>query len=117
MYDERDCWDLGGQFSKKFGALPCTFDHFLPKLSLPLGQKEATDHARLYFNWAVKLYKAAKCDPDGRGPAFFLSAARALGHAIHLVEDMGSPQHTLPENHAPYPAGHGDSFHEYWSLV
>jgi hypothetical protein len=29
---------------------------------------------------------------------------------------MGVPQHTRPENHAPFPFGLGPSFHEYWIL-
>ena len=65
---------------------------------------------------AVKLYKAAKCDSVGMDDTYYKWAARALGHAIHLVEDMGSPQHARPENHAPFPIGTGPSYVEYWSV-
>jgi hypothetical protein len=116
VYRERDCGEKAGYLNKEFGALPCSFSHFQPKLAIPLGQKEAIEHASEYFDLAVRLYKAAKCDSRGLAPVYYKWSARALGHAIHLVEDMGSPQHSLPENHAPYPIGHGKSFHEYWSL-
>jgi hypothetical protein len=115
-YREEACSQLGSLLGRKVGTATCTFDHFLPKLTLPLGQEEATRHARYYVDLAVKLYKAAKCDDQGKAALYYRWAARALGHAIHLVEDMGSPQHTIPENHLDFPFGHGKSFHEYWAL-
>src|SRR3989304_5465385 len=78
VYREEACWQLGSVFGKKIGALTCTFDHFLPKLALPLGQEEASTHARYYFDMAVKLYKAAKCDSRGKAGLYYQWAARAL---------------------------------------
>ncbi len=115
-YRERDCWNCGGTIPNSLWVAPCTLDHFFPKLSLPLPNKDATVHARYYFDMAVKLYKAGKCTTSGLRTQYMQGAARALGHAIHLAEDMGSPQHTVPENHVPFPGGHGPSFHEYWTL-
>ncbi len=115
-YRERDCWNVGFTLRNPLWVAPCTLDHFFPKLRLPLPNQDATVHARRYFDMAVKLYKAAKCDRWGLSDTYKQGAARALGHAIHLVEDMGAPQHTRPENHAPFPLGLGPSFHEYWIL-
>ena len=115
-YSERDCWNVGFTLHNPLWVAPCTLDHFFPKLPLPLPTQDATVHARRYFDMAVKLYKAAKCDRGGLSDTYKKGAARALGHAIHLVEDMGAPQHTRPENHAPFPLGLGPSFHEYWIL-
>ena len=114
VYKEEDCSKFADWISGQRGST-CTFDHFHPPLSLPLAADDATVHARQYFEWAVRLYKAGVCHPEKRDP-YHRWAAQALGHAIHLVEDMGSPQHALPENHAEYPRGHGKSFHEYWAL-
>ncbi len=116
VYQERDCWNVGFTLRNPLWVAPCTLDHFFPKLPLPLPNQDATVHARRYFDMAVKLYKAAKCDRWGLSDTYKQGAARALGHAIHLVEDMGAPQHTRPENHAPFPLGLGPSFHEYWML-
>ncbi len=115
-YRERDCWHAGFTLRFSLWVAPCTLDHFFPRLPLPLPNQDATVHARRYFDMAVKLYKAAKCDRWGLRDTYMRGAARALGHAIHLVEDMGVPQHTRPENHAPFPLGLGPSFHEYWIL-
>ena len=115
-YRERNCSVYTPIGHNKLTQLPCSLDHFSPKLPLPLGVGDATAHARRYFDMAVKLYKAGKCDRWGLKDGYMRGAARALGHAIHLVEDMGSPQHTRPENHGPFPIGHGYSFHEYWTL-
>ena len=115
-YRERDCWHAGFTLRSSLWVPPCTLDHFFPKLPLPVPNQDATVHARRYLDMAVKLYKAAKCDRWGLRDTYMRGAARALGHAIHLVEDMGSPQHTRPENHAPFPFGLGPSFHEYWTL-
>lgn len=95
-------------------GLFCSIDHFEPPLDAPFGGVPATKHAAQYFDWAVRLYKASTCS----GPMaqmYRIWAAKALGHAIHLVEDMGSPQHIKPENHAPI-VGHGRSFLERWVL-
>lgn len=101
-YLEHPCWPR------------CTFDHFYPRLDLPLVPLEdAHTHAWRYFRMAVALYKAGKC---GGGDKFYKWSARALGHAIHLVHDMTSPQHVRPENHAPYPIGNGPGFLECWGL-
>ncbi|OYW06621.1 MAG: hypothetical protein B7X11_00920, partial [Acidobacteria bacterium 37-65-4] len=115
-YRERDCWNVGFTLRNPLWVAPCTLDHFFPRLWLPVANQDATVHARRYFDMAVKLYKAAKCDRWGLSDTYKRGAARALGHAIHLVEDMGVPQHTRPENHAPFPLGLGPSFHEYWIL-
>ncbi len=115
-YQERDCWHAGFTARNPLWVAPCTLDHFFPRLPLPLPTQDATVHARRYFDMAVRLYKAAKCDRWGLRETYMRGAARALGHAIHLVEDMGVPQHTRPENHAPFPLGLGPSFHEYWIL-
>ena len=115
-YRERNCSVYTPIGHNKLTQLPCSLDHFSPKLPLPLVAEDATVHARRYFDMAVKLYKAGKCDRRGLKDGYMRGAARALGHAIHLVEDMGSPQHTRPENHGPFPIGHGYSFHEYWTL-
>jgi hypothetical protein len=92
----------------------CTKDHFHPPLSLPLGQEDAVVHAKKYFDWAVKLFKASVCRPELE-KVYRQWAAQALGHAAHLVGDMGAPQHTWPENHLPL-LGHGWSFQETWTL-
>lgn len=115
-YRERDCFNFDFTLRNALWVAPCTLDHFFPKLSLPVPNENATVHARRYFDMAVKLYKAAKCDRIGLSDNYRRGAARALGHAIHLAEDMGVPQHTRPENHAPIPVGLGPSFHEYWTL-
>jgi len=99
----------------------CTFNHFFRPLPITylagLSETDAVSHAEVYFHLAVNLYKAGKCSDDpATAQHYKLWAARALGHALHLVQDMGSPQHARPENHAPYPKGHGWSFHEYWAL-
>ena len=97
----------------------CTFDHFLPPLGWPVPALEADRHARDYFDMAVKLYKAAICAKNSghedRADEYFHWSARALGHVLHLVQDMGSPQHVEPEAHLPF-LSHGPSFHEYWAL-
>ena len=99
----------------------CTFNHFYRPLPVALlaglSETDAVSHAEVYFRLAVKLYKAAKCSDDAPTRDHYMQwAARALGHALHLVQDMGSPQHARPESHAPWPLGHGWSFHEFWSL-
>jgi hypothetical protein len=115
-YRERDCWNCGATVPNSLWVAPCTLDHFSPRLSLPLPNKDATVHARYYFDMAVKLYKAGKCNTSGLRTHYMQGAARALGHALHLTEDMGAPQHTAPENHVPFPGGHCPSFHEYWTF-
>jgi len=107
--DMREC-----EYREDWCGLLCSKDHFHPPLALPVPAKDATVHAREYFDMAVRLYKAAKCNNKGMGRTYYQWAARALGHAIHLVEDMGSPQHGYPENHMPF-AGHGPSFFELWT--
>ena len=104
-------------YYREYGCYPlCSVDHFHPPLEIPLAGRDASDHARDYFDWAVALYKAGICHPSLKA-LYHRWAARALGHAIHLVHDMGSPQHTGPENHAPiWTRGVGDSFHERWTL-
>ena len=114
LYKEEDCSKVVDWVSGQRAAT-CTFDHFQPHLPLPLFRTDATTHARTYFDTAVRLYKAGICHPEKRD-LYHRWAAQALGHAIHLVQDMGSPQHALPENHAEYPRGHGRSFHEFWAL-
>jgi hypothetical protein len=104
FYDEIPCF------------LRCSVDHFSPALELPLAGQDALVHARWYFGWAVRLYKAGICRPTER-EIYHRWAARALGHAMHLVQDMGSPQHVGPENHAPiWAGGDGRSYHEQWTL-
>ena len=119
-YEDRPCFSLPEYFPESArdsaNVIACTRDHFSPKLNLNLGQTDAITHARRYFDIAVKLYKAAKCDSVGMDDTYYTWAARALGHAIHLAEDMGSPQHARPENHAPFPIGTGPSYVEYWSV-
>jgi hypothetical protein len=83
-----------------------TFDHFHPPLQSPVAGKDAYVHAREYFPMAVKLYKAAECDSRGKAGLYYQWVARTLGHAIHLVENMGSPQHARAENHLPFALGH-----------
>ena len=94
----------------------CSIDHFHPALEIPFAGEDALVHAKRYFDWAVRLYKGGICRPLERDK-YHRWAARSLGHAIHLVHDMGSPQHVGPENHAPiWTGGDGESFHEQWSL-
>jgi hypothetical protein len=94
----------------------CSLDHFSPPLLAPFVGQDALAHARWYFEWAIRFYKAGICRPSKKA-IFHRWAARALGHAIHLVQDMGSPQHVAPENHAPtWAGGDGRSFHEQWTL-
>ncbi len=90
-------------------GLRCTLDHFLPRLPVPVTNQNAVEHFRYYADLAYRLYRAGKCSGND---TYFRWAAMALGHALHLVEDVGSPQHSRPENHAPYPLGHGWSFWE-----
>jgi len=117
IYTERPCAALGGwaggTANQAISSMACTRDHFYPVLRLPLGQETAIAHARRYFRWAVALYEAGKCSGEEK---YLRWSARALGHAIHLVHDMSSPQHVRPETHAPYPLGNGKSFIEYWAL-
>ena len=96
----------------------CTKDHFHPALTTPFAGKDALRHAREYLDIATRLYKAGRCTQGATDSRTYRQwAARALGHAIHLVEDMGSPQHVRPENHGPSLfGGLGKSFHEYWTL-
>ena len=103
-------------FYTEFGCRPlCTVNHFYPKLPV-ISPNDAIQHARDYFDVAVKLYKAAKCaSSTEKAETYRKWAARALGHAIHLVQDMGSPQHVFTEYHDPL-IGHGPSFHENWAL-
>jgi len=77
----------------------CTINHFHPPLpiayALSLGEPDAISHAQFYFDLSVKLYKTGKCsEAAAEREYYFRSAARGLGHALHLVQDMGSPQHT-----------------------
>jgi len=117
IYTERPCSALGswpgGPAGDLVNSVRCTRDHFYPLLKLPLGQETAIAHARRYFRWAVALYWTAKCTHQ---EPYFRWSAQALGHVLHLVYDMGSPQHIWPENHAPFPIGNGPSFLEYWAL-
>ena len=105
LFVERGCWP---------SSLVCSFDHFSPQLPFPLATHDAVYHGRSYFDVAVRLYKAARCASYSNYKEMYERwSVRALGHAIHLVEDMGSPQHVEPEVHdgvvyAP------DSFHEHW---
>jgi hypothetical protein len=104
FYDEIPCFML------------CSIDHFSPPLPAPFAGQDALAHAHWYFEWAVRFYKAGICRPNQKA-IFHRWAARALGHALHLVQDMGSPQHVGPENHAPiWAGGDGRSFHEQWTL-
>ncbi len=116
-YVERDCYNLGLTLRNPLWVAPCTINHFFPRMALPFGLgDDAPVHARRYFDMAVRLYKAGKCDRWGLKDGYMRDAARALGHAIHLAEDMGAPQHVRPENHVYFPLGHGPSFHEFWVL-
>ena len=62
------------------------------------------------FSWHVALDKYAKGDRDG--------AMIALGHVLHLIEDMSVPDHTRNDPHIGVgPAGFftGESPYEHWS--
>ncbi len=105
-------------------GLFCTVDHFYPRLPLPLGNEDAISHAEHYLDLAVRFYRAAECDRTGSGIAegYRRNAARALGHAVHLVEDMGVPQHVSQEPHLPDVAtllvgGLTRSFLEDWTRI
>jgi hypothetical protein len=87
-------------YYREDGCFPlCSVDHFHPPLQIPVAGEDAYIHAKRYFDWAVKLYKAGICRPGARF-IYHKWAARALGHAIHLVQDMGSPQHGGREKRA-----------------
>ena len=110
---------FGCVYSEGSCLFACTKDHFSPPLPFPLAGIDATAHAADHFEMAVKLYKAAVCAKEDGKPdeseKLFRWSARALGHCLHLVQDMGSPQHVKPELHIPF-FSHGPSFHENWSL-
>ncbi|MDO8604765.1 MAG: right-handed parallel beta-helix repeat-containing protein [bacterium] len=60
------------------------------------------------WNDAIKLY--AEGDESG--------AFVALGHVVHLIEDMGVPDHTRNDQHLPvWEALGGDSPYEDWSAL
>ena len=116
------CWYVEGSctfaaaLDRVLDGAPCTRDHFSDPLPAPLGGRDAVEHAMYYLDMAYRLYVAGKCARDaGLAEMYFRGAARALGHLLHLVEDMNVPQHVRPENHIPYPLGHGRSFYEDWA--
>ncbi len=98
----------------------CTVDHFFPRLSL--SNQDAISHADYYFDLAVRFYRSSRCTRTSLAlrEGHRRYAARALGHAVHLVEDMGVPQHVSQEAHVPpwvAVVGHGlnRSFFEDWT--
>ena len=78
----------GCHYSEDTCGVFCTGDHFHPPLQIPVAGEDAYVHAKRYFDWAVKLFKAGICRPGARS-IYHKWAARALGHAIHLVHDDG----------------------------
>ena len=120
VFEEKPCRMFNSDWSNNAllaSPLLCSKDHFHPPLDLPIPRQDAITHANWYFELAVRLYKAGKCNVDAtKQRRYFRWAARALGHALHLVHDMGSPQHVQPENHLPFGLGHGPSFLETWTL-
>ena len=84
----RAAWDDGrGSFCRyeetpcvMFDGVWCTLDHFHPRLFAIPGKEDAFRHARRYFDWAVTLYRTAKCTSIGpRRQELFRAAAKALG--------------------------------------
>lgn len=61
-------------------------------------KKWATEHRQNYFRWS-RLKELGQSDNDKR------LKLRILGHALHLIEDMGSPAHVRNDNHIRFVTG------------
>ena len=77
-------WLRGCEYWERHCGFRCTFDHFLPRLPLPLGlrNQNAVEHLRSYMDMAYRLYRAGKCSGNDTS---FRWAAMALGTSMDML--------------------------------